>query len=79
MFKITNCSNKIKYAVMLYIILIFLFIYFKPNISFTNKGSLKVFGTTNNENDTIFPLWMICILFAILSYYLVLLFYTIKK
>ena len=79
MFKINSCSNQIKYSILLYILLIGLFLYIKPKITFKEDGGLKDFGTSNNKNVTIYPLWIICFIMAIISYYIVLLICNMKK
>lgn len=79
MFTFNICSNQIKYALLIYFILISVYIYFKPKMSFRQNGSLKNFGTSNSENVSIFPLWIICFLFAIISYYIVIFICNIKK
>ena len=79
MFKINTCSNQIKYSILLYIFLIGIFVYFKPQITFKKDGSLKDFGTSNNKNVTIYPLWFICFILSIISYYIILFLCSIKK
>ena len=79
MLKINSCSNQIKYSILLYIFIIGFFLYIKPKITFKADGSLKDFGTSNNKNVTIYPLWLICFIIAILSYYVILLLCNMKK
>lgn len=45
-----------------YAILIGLYIFFKPSITFDKYGYPKPFGTNNGE--TLFPLWIIAIFLA---------------
>lgn len=79
MFKINKCSHQIKYSILLYAIFIGIYIYLRPSLSFNSNGSLKNFGTSNDKEVTVFPLWIICILLAIFSYYLIIFICSIKK
>ena len=79
MFKINNCSHQIKYSILLYILFIGIYIFTRPSLTFNTNGSLKDFGTTNDKEVTVFPLWIICILFSIISYYIIIFICSIKK
>ena len=79
MFKINNCSNQIKYSILFYIVIITIYILLRPSLSFNENGSLKEFGTSNDKQTSIFPLWVICFLFAIFSYYIVIFICNIRK
>ena len=79
MFKINNCSHQIKYSILLYAIFIGIYIYIRPSLSFNLNGSLKEFGTTNDKEVTVFPLWVICVLLSIISYYVIIFICSIKK
>ena len=79
MFKINNCSNQIKYSILLYVIIITFYILLRPTLSFNENGSLKDFGTSNDKQTSIFPLWLICFLFAIFSYYIIIFICNIRK
>jgi hypothetical protein len=58
----------IKNAIILYLILITIILYFKPRIIFDQDGSLKLFGLSSEK--TIFSFCVISLFFAIISYYL---------
>lgn len=79
MFKINNCSNQIKYSMLLYIIIVTIYILLRPSLSFNTNGSLKEFGTSNDKHTSIFPLWIICVLFSIFSYYIIIFICNIRK
>ena len=79
MFKFNSCSNQIKYSILIYIISISIYILLRPSLTFNNNGSLKEFGVSNDKNNTIFPLWLVCFIFAIFAYYIIIFICSIKK
>jgi hypothetical protein len=52
---------------VLYLAGITITLYFRPALMFHPDGRWKEFGTISNEH-TLFPFWLFCILWAILSY-----------
>jgi hypothetical protein len=54
-------------ALIIYLLLIGILIYVNPKIFYNKDRKLKIFGVGTNK--TIFPLWMIILLFAFISYY----------
>jgi hypothetical protein len=62
-----NTNIRLKIAIALYLLLIFIVLFYKPQFIFTDEGELKDFGT--GENKTIMPLWIIFALMGIVSYY----------
>ena len=72
-------NNTIKYSIILYIFLLLIILIIKPRFIFNKNGEVKHFGTDYNENTTILPLWLLCILLAIFSYYIILFLVMIKK
>ena len=46
---------------------------------FNEDGSPKDFGVSNEQNKTIFPFWIFCILIGIVSYYIVLFIALLKN
>jgi len=59
-------------VIFLFIILYGIVVFFKPGMIFNNKDNcLRSFGV-GYKNTTIVPLWLISILFAIISYFIVL-------
>ena len=65
--------SPLKISIFIYIIIIIAIIQFNPSIFYVNNNStkkLKVFGT-GSKNKTIFPLWFVMIVTAIIIYFLV--------
>jgi hypothetical protein len=48
----------------------------KPALMFNEDGSWKEFGLSSSEKLTPFPLWLFCIIWALVSYLFVRLLYT---
>ncbi len=64
--------NRLTIVIFLFIILYTVVVYLKPEMIFNNRfDSLRQFGV-GYKNTTIVPLWLVSILFAIISYFLVL-------
>ena len=61
-------NSPIKNAIILYLILITIILYFKPTIIFDVNGNLRVFGLSSDK--TVFSFCVISIFLAIISYYL---------
>lgn len=72
-------DNIIKYSILFYILLLFIIFLIKPRFIFNKDGDVKSFGTDYNDNTTILPLWLVCILLAIISYYIILFLVMIKN
>lgn len=68
-------ESSIKITVILYLIIVGVIIYFKPDMFYVNNNTeskkYKVFGTGSRKNKTIFPLWFALIVIAIVLYFLV--------
>jgi quinol-cytochrome oxidoreductase complex cytochrome b subunit len=64
--------NRLVLVIFVYICLYGVIVFFQPEISFNNRNnSLRQFGV-GYKHTTIMPLWLISILFAIISYFIVL-------
>jgi quinol-cytochrome oxidoreductase complex cytochrome b subunit len=64
--------NRLTIVIFLFIILYSIIVFLKPEMIFNNKSDcLRQFGV-GYKNTTIVPLWLVSILFAIVSYFLVL-------
>lgn len=64
--------NRLTIVIFLFIILYSIIVFLKPEMIFNNKTEcLRQFGV-GYKNTTIVPLWLVSILFAIISYFLVL-------
>jgi hypothetical protein len=65
-----NKRKNVNVAIIIFIT-IFVFIqYIKPRFLYTKDGAIRNFGIGYKEN-TIIPMWLITMIIAILSYYLV--------
>ena len=65
-------------TITLFIICFSTLISFKPAFLFNNDGSIKSFGL-GYKKKTIIPVWIFAIIFAIISYYLVLYYISLPK
>lgn len=54
-------------AAILYLIGIIIVLLLRPTLMFNDKGDWKEFGTISPEH-TIFPFWLFCIVWAVVSY-----------
>ena len=65
-------DNTIKISVIVYIIIVTVLVYLKPDIFYVNNQveskKLKIFGTGSRKHKTIFPLWFALIILAIIIY-----------
>lgn len=57
-------------AIGIYLILVSIFWMIKPSIAFTPQGGVRPFGSSNG-NMTIFSVWWFMMIFAIISYLIV--------
>ena len=68
-------SNPLYISLLLYLIIIVTIIYFKQPMFYLNNdpstNKLKIFGTVSKKIKTIFPLWFIIIIFAIMIYFII--------
>ena len=68
-------ESSIKITVILYLIIVGVIIYVKPSMFYVNNNTsskkYKIFGTGSRQNKTIFPLWFVLIVIAIVLYFLV--------
>ena len=67
-------SNPLNLSIFIYIIIIITILCYKPAMFYVNNNSnskkLKIFGTGSKSNKTIFPLWFIMLIVAIVIYFL---------
>ena len=52
-------------AIILYCVVMFAYVAIQPSVSYDDKGNLKSFGFGDNSK-TIFPLWIVGILVAVI-------------
>jgi hypothetical protein len=68
----SNLKNPLYITIVIYVILIGLILYFRPNFLYINNTNnskrLKVFGTGSKSNKTIFPLWLILFISMVIVY-----------
>ena len=60
-------NNLVSISIVVFLIVFISIQYVKPGFIYNNDGSLRVFGV-NNTKKTIFPIWLVTIMVAILSY-----------
>ena len=71
-------SNIILSSVLIFMFLFMIIIISKPSIIFNNDGTFRNFGIGYSKK-TVTPIWLISIILAIISYFLVLLFIMYPK
>lgn len=64
-------NNVTIFSIILFLISFFLIYVMQPNLIFDRNGNPRNFGI-GWQNKTILPLWLITILLAILSYFIIL-------
>lgn len=64
-------SLNTRLTLALYLLCVFVMLYSKPDFIFDEQGNLKKFGVSSKEESTVFPLWLIFTLFAIISYFVI--------
>ena len=60
----------LKLSLAFYLCLVLIVLYMKPSFIFDDKGHIKQFGT-GGGSKTLLPLWLIFLLFAVISYNMV--------
>jgi hypothetical protein len=65
-------QHPIQASIVLYFIIVSVILLIQPNMIFNRSGVPRDFGVGDNRR-TIYPLWLVCILVAILSFYVVIL------
>jgi hypothetical protein len=70
MSRLINKKGKTYIAICIFLILFSFIQVLKPTILYNKNGSLREFGI-GYKKKTVTPMWLITILIAILSYYLV--------
>lgn len=71
-------QNITSISLILFFILYSLVIYVKPGFLYNLDGSLRQFGLNSNKK-TVFPVWLLAIIIAITSYFLVLYYLALPK
>ena len=65
-----NKKKKVSLAIYIFIVLFVIIQYIKPSFIYTQNGTIRQFGL-GYKNKTILPMWLITIILAIISYYIV--------
>ena len=64
-------QNKVNVAIVLFLVMFSIFHFLKPGFAYNPEGGFRPFGL-GFRNKTVVPVWVIAILFAIMSYLFVL-------
>ena len=56
------------FSALLYLVGVVVVLFLKPKTMFNEDGSWKEFGLYNSDKYTWFPVWLFCIVWAIVSY-----------
>jgi phosphotransferase system glucose/maltose/N-acetylglucosamine-specific IIC component len=56
------------FSALLYLVGVVVVLFLKPKAMFNEDGSWKEFGLYNSDKYTWFPVWLFCIVWAIVSY-----------
>ena len=67
MYKPLLYKNRIAISIFIFASLLFLIHTIKPSIVYDNDGSFLQLGV-GYSNKTIFPIWLVCVILALLSY-----------
>lgn len=65
-------------SILLFFAIYSIIIYLRPGFLYNNDGSLRQFGLNNNKK-TIIPIWLLVILIAIISYFIMLYYLALPK
>lgn len=71
-------KHTISISVIIFIIIYSILYYIKPDFIYNQDGSLREFGI-GYKSKTIIPLWLLSIIIAILSYFIVSYYIAIPK
>jgi hypothetical protein len=69
-------NNRVKYSILVYLVIVILLVVTKPKFFFKKNGEFKAFGT--GADKTVIPFWLVILVSAIFSYYLANLFILIR-
>jgi hypothetical protein len=59
------------YSALLYLVGVVAVLFLKPAIMFNEDGTWKEFGIDNSKKTTWFPVWLFCIVWALVSFAIV--------
>jgi len=71
-------NNIVSFSILIFVVSFFMIQYVKPGFLYNRDGSLKQFGI-GHKKTTVLPAWLISIVVAILSYFIVLYYLAMPK
>ena len=71
-------NNIVSVSIVIFIASYMFILYTKPGFIYNSDGSLRQFGL-NSTRKTVIPAWLLALVLAIASYFLVLYYLTIPK
>jgi hypothetical protein len=60
-------TRRLQISLMLYLIIVGAIVFLNPKFLYDKEGKVKIFGM--GDNKTLFPLWLIIFVVAVLCYY----------
>ena len=60
-------TRRLQISLMLYLIIVGTIVFLNPKFLYDKQGKVKIFGM--GDNKTLFPLWLIIFVVAVLCYY----------
>jgi hypothetical protein len=60
-------TRRLQISLMLYLIIVGAIVFLNPKFLYDREGKVKIFGI--GDNKTLFPLWLIIFVVAVLCYY----------
>jgi hypothetical protein len=60
-------TRRLQISLMLYLIIVGAIVFLNPTFLYDRAGKVKIFGI--GDNKTLFPLWLIIFVVAVLCYY----------
>ena len=61
-------TRRLQISLMLYLIIVGTIVFLNPKFLYDKQGKVKIFGM--GDNKTLFPLWLIIFVVAVLCYYI---------
>ena len=71
-------NNIISISISIFIVLYGIIVYAQPSFLYNRDGSLRQFGL-NSSKKTVIPAWLLALVLAIASYFIVLYYITVPK
>tara|TARA_Y200000002_G_C22404353_1_gene547074 strand:- start:276 stop:488 length:213 start_codon:yes stop_codon:yes gene_type:complete len=61
-------SRRLQISLIIYLIIVGAIVFLNPRFLYDREGKIKIFGL--GDNKTMFPLWLIIFVIAVLCYYI---------